>query len=486
MSPLQRLIPRTEFARNVLMMMTGTTLAQIIPIAASPLLTRLFTPEQFGAFALFMGVASLVAIIATARFDLAIVLPESDAEAFQVASLSMGICVAVSLLALVVVGLFKDALVALFGGAVGSNWLYVVPVMVFLLGANQTLSGWANRKKQYGHLAANAITLHGVTAATTVGFGLATTPFNGLVGGRLIGQTLAGITLARKVFGRGTRIDARLDRAALHAVAVRYRQFPLLTVPYSFIGAFSREFLVFAFSSFQQIAAAGHFGFARTVLYAPMAFLSASLGQVFYKETADHFGTPRLERLVDRLMARIVDIFAPGFVLFVFWAPDLFEIVFGEKWRMSGLYAAVFAPAAFLYLFTSWPERLYVVAEKQQVPLLIQVACDAVSIVLVWSMLAAGASPLGCLAAYTGVAIVYHVTYLVGLYRVAGFSMASLWVLMRRIATIVAVLSATFAGLRFLPVHPMLQFILCALCLVTWYGRWLLREHRAAGQPPAA
>jgi O-antigen/teichoic acid export membrane protein len=66
---LNKLKPKSEFSRNVLTLMTGTTIAQAIPIAISPILTRIYTPEDFGMFALYMSTASLFSVIATGRYE---------------------------------------------------------------------------------------------------------------------------------------------------------------------------------------------------------------------------------------------------------------------------------------------------------------------------------------------------------------------------------------------------------------------------------
>ncbi len=78
---LNNLKPKSEFSRNVLTLMTGTTIAQAIPIAISPILTRIYTPEDFGVFALYMSVASLLSTLATGRYELAIMLPKKDEDA---------------------------------------------------------------------------------------------------------------------------------------------------------------------------------------------------------------------------------------------------------------------------------------------------------------------------------------------------------------------------------------------------------------------
>jgi O-antigen/teichoic acid export membrane protein len=81
---LNRLKPKSEFARNVLTLMTGTTIAQAIPIAISPILTRIYTPEDFGMFALFIAIATIFGSIANGRYELAIMLPQKDEDAINI------------------------------------------------------------------------------------------------------------------------------------------------------------------------------------------------------------------------------------------------------------------------------------------------------------------------------------------------------------------------------------------------------------------
>ena len=78
---LKHLKPKSEFGRNVLTLMTGTTIAQAIPIAISPILTRIYTPEDFGVFALYISISTIFAVIVTGRYELAIMLPKKNKDA---------------------------------------------------------------------------------------------------------------------------------------------------------------------------------------------------------------------------------------------------------------------------------------------------------------------------------------------------------------------------------------------------------------------
>jgi O-antigen/teichoic acid export membrane protein len=97
---ISKYLPKGSFARNVLTLMTGTTLAQAIPIAVSPILTRLFSPAEFGVFAVYLAIVSVLAILATGRYELAIMVPKKDRDAAALAVAAFMLSLFVSLVIL--------------------------------------------------------------------------------------------------------------------------------------------------------------------------------------------------------------------------------------------------------------------------------------------------------------------------------------------------------------------------------------------------
>jgi O-antigen/teichoic acid export membrane protein len=195
------------------------------------------------------------------------------------------------------------------------------------------------------------------------------------------------------------------------------------------LGALSQELLVFALLAFNHPGIAGQFVLVRTVMLLPARYLSSSLGLVFFREAAQLFGTPALEDLTLKLMHRLGVAMLPLAVFFVFWSEEIFVLVFGQEWRVAGRLAAYYAPVGFLFLFTSWPERLYEVSERQRVSLGIEIAGNLAKVAAVVMPLAAGAGPIVAIVGYAVADALYHVAYLLGLFHVGGFRNARLGVL---------------------------------------------------------
>ena len=168
---IQRFKPKSEFSRNVLTLMTGTTIAQAIPIAISPILTRIYTPEDFGVLALYISLVSIFSVIATLRYELAIMQPRQNDDAAALVVLSVVITSGISLFLLVGILVFNEKIQALFGNDEIGAWLFLCPVSVFLTGLYQALNYWNTRKKQYKKIASSKISQGVSASATQVGFG---------------------------------------------------------------------------------------------------------------------------------------------------------------------------------------------------------------------------------------------------------------------------------------------------------------------------
>jgi O-antigen/teichoic acid export membrane protein len=406
----------SSFLRSVLTMMKGTALAQAIPLLLAPLLTRLYAPEDYGLFVLFVAVAGVLVVVATLRYELAIVVAASEAEAEQVARLALALLGgAVALIAAAAVP-FGGALADLAGRPGEPGWVLALAPMVALLGAFQVASYAATRARDFGRLARGLVVQQAVFGAAAVALGALLRWPAGLVAARL-GGIAAGALL---LWPRGG--SAPGPRPRLRDVAAKHRQFALYNCPYSLVGTLGRELFLLAAMAAGQAAAAGHFGLARSVVYAPVTFLSASLSQVFYREAASSLGTPAFEATVLRLTRAIARLAAPPFAALPLVAPDAFAWVFGERWREAGQYAALLAPVGFLFLFSSWPERVFEVAGRQRLSFAIQLGFDLATAAVLFLLVRAGAGTLPMLLAVVSIGCAYHLGYLAAAARVAALA----------------------------------------------------------------
>jgi O-antigen/teichoic acid export membrane protein len=408
-----------EFSRHVLTMMTGNAIAQAIPLLASPLLTRLYSPTEFGVLSAIIAAGGMLSVLFTLRYELAVVLPRAESDAASLAALALACSIAWGVATVLLLLLFPVIAATLFARA--SDYVLAIPLLAIAIGCSQILSFAANRERRYRTIASGSVLQQMSAAVISIALGWLGAPLNGLIVGRLSGYVIAVAYYINRLADILKTWAGLVSSRRVIENASTYRQFPAFNVPYSFIGNFSREFLVLALTAMHQTEAAGLYGLARSALTAPIGFLSASLSQVFYKEAAVSIGTPEFKQLTLKFLRYLAAGLAPFFVLGWFWAPEVFKIVFGAQWREAGVYASALMPIGYLSLFTSWPERVFEVRGKQRLSLTIQATFDAVTVAVVGFALLRGMPPLVAIYWYVAIQCFYHLTYLAAVFRLSGF-----------------------------------------------------------------
>ena len=144
-----QIIKKYEFAKNTLTLVMGSVIAQAISIAIFPILTRIYSPEDFGLLSLYVAFISILGVIATGRYELAIMLPKKEEEAKILFKISIFIAFIVALIISIPLVFLNSEIANFFGSPDIAKWLYLIPVSVFLTGVNQALINWNNRKKEF-------------------------------------------------------------------------------------------------------------------------------------------------------------------------------------------------------------------------------------------------------------------------------------------------------------------------------------------------
>ena len=146
---INKLKPKSEFSRNVFTLMTGTTLSQAIPIAISPILTRIYSPEEFGIFALYMAFISIGAAIVTGKYEMAVLLPKKNENAKYLIVISIFFTLVFSILFYIIYFSFFKQINNILNIDNCFNDFYLVPVGIFLFAFYNILLQWMNRQKEY-------------------------------------------------------------------------------------------------------------------------------------------------------------------------------------------------------------------------------------------------------------------------------------------------------------------------------------------------
>ena len=377
---------KSEYARNVLTLVSGTSIAQAIPVAVTPILTRIYSPAEFGLFAVYMALISIGAMIATGRLEMAVLIARKDSEALQLAVISFVISGIISLLVLVAVAVWGQQIATLSGQPGLENWLYIVPFSIFLFSVYKVLLHWLNRKKQYGLMSQNRVIQSGSISALQVAVGLAPKITTGLAIADCLGRAAALLLILRRI--TATVKLPEFNRVRQYALIRRYRNFPFLGSPASLLNVLSLQMPYVIIPAIFTSAIAGMYFLVFRVLMLPIALIGESMMEVFRSRAMEELkqhGTCR--PLFIKTLLSLAVIGLPPALLLILFGQEIFAFVFGEDWRKAGLYATILTPMALFRLVCAPLGGVLFIREKLKLILLLQsffFVMVALSLVLGW------------------------------------------------------------------------------------------------------
>ncbi len=364
-----------RFVRDAMQVGGGAVVGQLITLLAIPLLTRLYTPEEFGTLAVYASIVFIAFSVAALRYEIAIPLPGKSAVAAGLVVASL-ICVAAVGAALAVVVYFGgDEIVEILNAPGLRAYLWLVPVGVAGGGFYRVLNHWAIRKKAFKAIARTKISQNVSMVFTQVGLGVAGAGPVGLIVGDVIGRAGGSGTLLALVLRQDTRLFRALKLRRIAAAARRYVRFPLYSSGSALFNSAGLQVPALLVAAVYGVQAAGFFSLSQRVVSTPSWLVSQAVNQVYFGEAAE-MARERPEHLYRLYLQLSKYLMLLGAVIAVGLAtlsPLLFPIVFGGEWTEAGVYAQ-FLALAFLGQFVVAPVSLTLsVLERQR----LQLAWDA-------------------------------------------------------------------------------------------------------------
>ncbi len=353
--------------------MTGTTIAQAIPIAISPILTRIYTPEDFGLFALFVAIASIFGSIANGRYELAIMLPKKDEDAINIFALGFIITSIISFVLLILVILFNEYFTNLFNNKEISVWLYFVPIAVFFTGLFNILNYFNNRRKNYKDIANATIIKSVILAIVQLSVGFIKSGVTGLISGQILSQMFANMRLLKNIIGDKVLLS-KITKVKIIALAKRYKDFPKFSMWATLANTLSLHLTNILISTLYSVTTLGFYSLVQRVLGVPSSLIGNSIGQVFFQEaTKEKQETGKAIKTFNSTVKNLIVIGLPSFGILFFIVEDLFAFVFSEEWRIAGVYAKIILPLFFIRFISSTVSSINIVFEKQKIGLYINI-----------------------------------------------------------------------------------------------------------------
>ncbi len=337
---LQRLIPEGGFSRALAIVAGGTLTAQIINVVAIPILTRLYSSEEYGVLAVYTSLTTFAAVVSSLSYKHAINLPDDQATGAHVtvvALLAVLLTTAASALVIALVG--TQLLAWTHAGSLGAL-LWLVPVGILGFGCYEVLAQWAARSKMFGVIARTGLRRSAVQVGTQVAGGAAGVGVAGLVFGQFLGQWSGGLQLAAAFRKRHATDLASLTWRRLLELVVRYRRFPLLATPAQAVNAVDSTITPLLLAYYFGASVAGLFALSHRALALPFFVVAYSAHTVFLPLAAEAARRGELAETTARAHRTLLTIGLPMFAVMLPSAPPLFAVVFGDEWRLAGVFVS--------------------------------------------------------------------------------------------------------------------------------------------------
>ena len=342
---LSERLMQSHFLKSVATLAGGTALAQAIPILSSPILTRIYTPENFGVLAVFMAIVSSLAPAVCGKYEVAMVLPRSNRQGLDLFGIALWFALVLSLLFLFIVIFFSDSILSILKAQNLSGWIYLAPIFLFLTGLVTAMNYFANRQQDYAIMAKSKMVRALTVALISIILGIAGLGAFGLLSGVITGLLFAVGYLFYQYRGHLAQSFLKWNLSK-RTLLKRYRRYPLYSATSSLLDGITMSLPVFFLAHYFPETIVGYFALVIRVGNTPLSFISISVSQVNLKKVVDLVNTrqdvqPYLLKLTGGLLLFVL----PLTIIFIIVSPDLFAYLFGEKWREAGHYMQILMPA---------------------------------------------------------------------------------------------------------------------------------------------
>ena len=364
---------KSRFLRSVITLMTGSVISQVITIVTTPILSRIYSPTEYGLYGLYGSYIAILAILGGSIFSQAIIIPKSDDDASEVFISSNYFCGFVSISLLVII-LVCDIITGFTGKSEMGLYYYTLPLMMILNAFYSSLMIWANRQKEYKVIARNRVVASIGLFLFSFILGYVFRIKSGLILSFLISYTIALVLLFFSIQKRSPLTLYSLTFAQFKASLLKYPKFLFLGTPASLINTFTNQLPILVLNKYGGAYTAGYFNMSQKVLGLPTTFIASAVTDVFKQRAAEDLNNKgSLVSLFKATFRSLLSISVLPYALLIAFSPTIFRLILGPEWQEAGVYAQIVG-IMYLFRFVISPlSYVIILANKLQISLIMDI-----------------------------------------------------------------------------------------------------------------
>lgn len=357
---------KKEFVKNVLTLVTGSALSQIVIYASILILTRLFSTELFGIYMLFSSATIILKPLATLQYEFAIVLPKKNKDALNLLGFSLIVLIGYSILLLLILFIFNDQIADFFNIHKLANFIYLLPFSVLLFGSVSIFDYWNNRMNNFKNISKGLLVKSSTMSVAQVATGFSAFNWIGLIPGMLLGQFLQLLFLLKVSVKSIKSARKEISFKNMLFLAKKYKDIPVFNTIINLTNNLSNELPVLLITKYFGLASSGIYGLAIKFMRAPVGIVQQSVSQVFFNKASKVYNEDgNLHTLVKKTAKNLLlisaFIFIPLFVISFY-----LDFLFGDDWQDVGLYSRILIPWLFFAFLSNPINSLIMILNKQK------------------------------------------------------------------------------------------------------------------------
>lgn len=352
----------TSLKKNFKTMLTGTVLSQLIPILSTPILTRVFTPNDFGIFAFYISIVVMICAFNSGKYEQSINLTETEEDADNLLFGTLIIIAVITLILYLLVSVISFIGVQELEKIGKLIWL--LPLSAALLSVYQALTYWHNRKSDFKKISKNLYGQSLVNVVTSMMLGAIGIKY-GLVIGDFAAKLFSSINLMSRVSNKSW--------SQVKKNYIKYIDSPKFLVPATLLNASSKQMPIIVFGILFLPKTIGFLLVAQRVFQGPIGIVSQSLSQVLLnKMSSEYRDTGNCKNTFNKSFIFLSVLPIPAVFIVYLFIESLVELVFGKEWKELGLLIKILFPFYYIYFIAGTLNIVLIAFGKKKIHLIVQ------------------------------------------------------------------------------------------------------------------
>ena len=362
----KRMLSSKGFIKNIILLVSGTLLAQSVSIISSPILTRIYSPEAFGELGVFTSITSIFSVFMCLRYELALVIPKEKEYALALLCLSFSICCLITgNVALFILYSQKNIFKSF---KINNSCLFALLFLIYIFssGIFSICNYWYTREGKFKYLAIRQI----VNTVLTIGIEIILSLFiaknsgMGMILGYTLSLSITTLILFVNILKENYCDIKKITIKDIRKEAYKYREFPLFASWTALLNTLSFSLPSLMLSFFFNSNIVGYYSLAYKILDMPVSLVGGAVAQAFYPQINAQNTLEDKKNLTLKVVKTLLEIGLVPVILVGIAAPWIFTVFFGKECVTTGYYARLLSLWILAVFVGSPVSNLYVTMNR--------------------------------------------------------------------------------------------------------------------------